>query len=301
MLYPNVARFHVYSMLGFFFFGETFDERDAFSHRYCGYLSSPRISFHSTKQPQYVPHLFKNASLVKEPLFSSSSSSSSTNPTLSSPVSRLHPCPASNCRPIQSQKTTKSVTAFADGLASPTLKRKKKKKKRRHSEMENPTAELLAKTEQDMPELIAEMRDVKCKKRKREEEPNSIKVQREDVPSGQDEDWCLGEMWRINPDASSEKPKQQSQLTTEQKLSPTQKQIQLMLCETPQNHHDSTIKTKKKKHKEKLKENIKHETSERLVVFSTFSTAIPNSFIFLTNVIHLLDTTIFCSFIERLR
>ncbi|XP_060757448.1 ubiquitin carboxyl-terminal hydrolase 36 isoform X2 [Neoarius graeffei] len=222
-----------------------------------------RISLHSTKQPQYVPHLFKNASLVKEPLFSSSSSSSLTNPTLSSPVSRLHPCPASNCRPIQSQKTTKSVTAFADGLASPTLKRKKKKKKWRHSEMENPTAELPAKTEQDMPELIAEMRDVKCKKRKREEEPNSIKVQREDVPSGQDEDWCLGEMWRINPDASSEKPKQQSQLTTEQKLSLTQKQIQLMLCETPQNHHDSTIKTKKKKHKEKLKENIKHETSER--------------------------------------
>lgn len=262
----------------------------SFSPCYCGYLSSLRIPFHSAKQPQHVPHLFKNASLLKEPSFSSSFSSV-TNPTLSSPVSRLHPCPASNCGPIQSQKATESITAFADGLASPTLKRKKKKKKRRHSELENPTAELPAETEQDMPELTAEMREVKkCKKRKRAEEPNSVKVQREGVPSGQDEDWCLGEMWRINPDGSSERTKQQPHLTTEQKPSQTQKQIQPVLCETPQSHHDSTVKKKKKKkHKEKLDENIKHE---RLVVFSTFSTVIPNSFISLTSVIRLLDTTI---------
>ncbi|MCI4385212.1 hypothetical protein PGIGA_G00047810 [Pangasianodon gigas] len=224
-----------------------------------------RIPFHSAKQPQHVPHLFKNASLFKEP----SSSSSLMNPTLSSPVSRLHPCPASNCGPIQSQKTTESATAFADGLASPTLKKKKKKKKkRRHSEMENPATELPAKTEQDMPELTAELRKVKKrKKRKREEEPNSMKVQTEGMqshlePSGQDEDWCLGETWRINSGESSERPKQQK--PTEPKPSQAQEQIQPMLCETPQNHHDSTVKKKKKKHKEKLDENIiKHESSER--------------------------------------
>lgn len=157
--------------------------------------------------------------------------------------------------------------------------------------MENPTAELLAKTEQDVPELTAEMRKVKKhKKRKREEEPNSMKVQREGVqshlePSGQDEDWCLGEMWRINPDGSSEKPKQQRQLTTEPKPSQAQEQIQPTLCETSQNHHDSNVKKKKKKkiHKEKLDENIKHETSERLEVFRN-----PNSFLSLTIIIHIL-------------
>ncbi|KAG7335095.1 hypothetical protein KOW79_001691 [Hemibagrus wyckioides] len=238
-----------------------------------------RIPFHSAKQPQHVPHLFKNASLSKEPSssfpspFSSSSSSSFLkNPTLSSPVSRLHPCPASNCGPIQSQKTTESATGFADGLTNPTLKKKKKKKKRRHSEMENPVAELPAKVEQEMPELTAERRKVKKrKKRKREEQPNSVTVQREDVqchlePSGQDEDWCLGETWSINPNGSSERPKQQPQPSTEPKPSETQEQIQPVLCETPQNHHDSTVKKKKKKkkHKEKLNDdNIKHESSER--------------------------------------
>ncbi|XP_053510034.1 ubiquitin carboxyl-terminal hydrolase 36 isoform X2 [Ictalurus furcatus] len=239
-----------------------------------------RIPFHSAKQPQHVPHLFKNASLLKGP----SLSSSLMKPTLSSPISRLQPCPASNCGPTQSQKTTESCTGFADGLASPTLKKKKKKKKRRHSEMENPTAELPAKTEQDVPELTAEMRRVKKhKKRKREEEPNSMKVQREGVqshlePSGQDEDWCLGETWKINPDGSSEKPKQQRQLTTEPKPSQAQEQIQPMLCETSQNHHDSNIKKKKKKkkHKEKLDENIKHETSERKTETMHIDTELPD-------------------------
>ncbi|KAK3552493.1 hypothetical protein QTP86_012153 [Hemibagrus guttatus] len=137
--------------------------------------------------------------------------------------------------------------------------------------MENPIAELPAKVEQEMPELTAETRKVKKrKKRKREEEPNSVTVQREDVrchlePSGQDEDWCLGETWRINPNGSSERPKQQPQSSTEPKPSKTQEQIQPMLCDAPQNHHDSSVKKKKKKkkHKEKLNDNIKDETSER--------------------------------------
>lgn len=158
--------------------------------------------------------------------------------------------------------------------------------------MENPVAELPAKVEQEIPELTAERRKVKKrKKRKQEEQPNSVTVQREDVqchlePSGQDEDWCLGETWRINPNGSSERPKQQPQPSTEPKPSETQEQIQPVLCETPQNHHDSTVKKKKKKkkHKEKLNDdNIKHESSERLVVFTT---VIPNAVIFLTNMMH---------------
>lgn len=179
--------------------------------------------------------------------------------------------------------------------------------------MENPIAELPAKKEHDMSELTAEKRKVKKhKKQKREEEPNSLTVQREVVqcrpePAGQDEDWCLGESWRINPDGSSERLKQQPQWSTEPKPSETQEQIQPVLCETPQNHHDSdTIKKKKKKkkHKEKLDDDIKHETSERFVVFTT---VIPNSVISLTRhdilfkhymMQHFLSTF---PFIERLR
>lgn len=231
------------------------------------------------------------------------------NPTLSSPVmSRIHPCPANNCGPIQSQKTTESATGFADGLISPTLKKKKKKKKKRHhSEMDSPISEPPAKTEQDTPEITVETRKVKKrKKRKREDEPSSMTVQGEGVqshlePSGQDEDWCLGEAWRLNPDGSSERPKPQPQLTTEPKLSQAQEEIQPVLCETPQNHHDSTVKKKKmkKKHKEKLEESIKHETSKRLVVFRSFSAGIPNSFISLTDIKqHFL---VFLPFLEKLR
>ncbi|KAF5902640.1 ubiquitin carboxyl-terminal hydrolase 36 [Clarias magur] len=228
-----------------------------------------RIPFHSAKQPQHVPHLFKNASLLKKPSSSSTSYSSSslTNPPVSLPVSRLHPCPSSNCGPIQSQKTTASAAESPNGLTSPLLK-KKKKKKRHHSEMENLTAERHAKTEQDTAELAAEMGKVKKrKKRKREEEPNGSKVQKEGVhshlePSAQDEDWCLGETWRINPGGSSERPKQQPII--EPKLSQAQGEIHPMVCETPQNQHDSTIKKKKKKkQKEKLDENTNHETPLR--------------------------------------
>lgn len=178
--------------------------------------------------------------------------------------------------------------------------------------MENPAAELPAQAEQGMPEVTAEMEKVKKhKKQKREEEQNSVKVQREDVqckqePSGQDEDWCLGETWKINSDGSSERPKQQPHLSTQPKLSQTQEQIQPMLCETPLNHHDSAIKKKKKKkkHKEKLDDENKkkHETDERLVVFST-----EILLFFLTNMMHFLKPCLMqhplapFPFIERLR
>ncbi|XP_046721965.1 ubiquitin carboxyl-terminal hydrolase 36 isoform X2 [Silurus meridionalis] len=228
-----------------------------------------RISFHSATQPQHVPHLFKNASLLKEPSSSSFSSSCSplTNPTLSSPVSKLLSCPASKCGPTQSQKTTESATGLADGFPSPSLK--KKKKKRRLSEMEKPTAELPAKTQQVVPELTAETKKVKKrKKRKREEETQSATVQKEGVrshlePSGPDEDWSLGETWRINADGSSKRPKQQ--VTPEPKPPQPQEQIQPVSCETPESHPDHTVKKKKKKkkHKEKLDISIKHEVSER--------------------------------------
>ncbi|TSK87561.1 Ubiquitin carboxyl-terminal hydrolase 36 [Bagarius yarrelli] len=224
-----------------------------------------RIPFHSAKQPQHVPHLFKNASLFKEPS-PSSSSAFLKNPTLSSPVSRLHFSPASVCEPIPSQKATKLATGFADDLVSPTIKKKKKKKKkkRRHSETENPTAELPAKAEQHMPELTAEIRKVKKRKNmKLEEESNSMTVQQKDIhlePSGQDEDWCLGETWRINSDGSSGRPKQHPQLSPEPKPPQSPKLCELMTCETLQNHH----KKKKKKHKEKLgDEIIEYEASER--------------------------------------
>lgn len=252
--------------------------KSVFSPCYCD-LSFSRISFHSAKQPQHVPHLFKNASLDKVP------SSSSTNPTRSSPDSRLYPCLASNCGPIQSRKTTESATGFADGCNGPTMKKKKKKKKQRNSEMEIPTAEPAAKTEQHMPEA---KKVKKRKKRKREEEQSSVKVQREGMqshldPSGQDEDWCLGESWTINPDGSTERPNQQPQLRPEPNLSQPQEQIQAVFCETAQNHPIVKKKKKKKKHKERQDENIMHETFKRLVVFINFITVVLNS---LTNIIH---------------
>lgn len=159
--------------------------------------------------------------------------------------------------------------------------------------MENPIAEVSAKTEQDMLELMTERKKVKKrKKRKLEEEPSSVTVRSEGVPahlepSGQDEDWCLGETWRINQDGSSEKPKQQPNSTTEPKQSQAPDEMQPVLCETPQNHHDSTIKKKKKKHKEKLSVNIKHETFNRLVGFSA---VIPSLFISQTHITDFLKT-----------
>lgn len=153
--------------------------------------------------------------------------------------------------------------------------------------MENPIAEVSAKTEQDMLELMTETKKAKKrKKRKREEEPSSVTVRREGVPAhleppGQDEDWCLGETWRINQDGGSEKPKQQPNPTTEPKPSQAPDEMQLVLRETPQNHHDSTVKKNKKKHKEKLNVNINHETFNRLVVFSA---VIPSLFTSLTHI-----------------
>lgn len=272
-----------------------------FSPCYCD-LSSSRISFHSAKQSQHVPHLFKNASLLKVP-------SSLTNPTRSSPDSRLYSCPANNCGPIQSPKTTQSATGFADGCTSPTIKKKKKKKKRRNSEMEIPTAEPAAKTEQHENKLTSEVKTVKKrKKRKREEEQSSVTVQRESMqshlaPSGQDEDWCLGETWRINPNGNTERPKQQPQLNPEPTLSQAQEQIQAMFCETSQNQ-PIVKKKKKKKHKEKLDQSIVCDISDRLVVFSTFSTVVPNSLI---NIVHIVKPCMMqhspalLSFTERLK
>ncbi|XP_062874667.1 ubiquitin carboxyl-terminal hydrolase 36 isoform X2 [Trichomycterus rosablanca] len=225
-------------------------------------LQVHRISLHSAKPPSHVPHFFKNKTPLKEP-----SSAPANSPSPATPHFFNNP------GPILSQKSTESGTGFANGLVSPTLNKKKKKKKRRHSEAETPITELPAKTK-DVPGVRAENKKVKkSKRRKLEEKQNGIEAHREGLQShlepaeGQDEDWCLGETWRIKSDAeaSVERPKKRPQPITEPELSQSSI-IKPVLDQTSPSHQCSTEKRrkKKKKFKEELQGNDgKHKTVDR--------------------------------------
>ncbi|KAL6477127.1 hypothetical protein MHYP_G00156260 [Metynnis hypsauchen] len=223
-----------------------------------------RVPFHSPKlQPPPVMHLFKNTSPVKQ------LSSSSKNPTLSSPVSECKPPSISIAGPIK--KPVESSTGNSDGLCCVMLKmKKKKKKKRRHSEVEAPISELPAKPLQEEPESRREKKkERKRKKRKREEELNGLEAQTEGVQSHlelppQDEDWCLGDTWGISVDAkgSNQRPKKLSEPSTEPKPSPPKAQPESqsaphqtpsLFCAGPA-LQGLTIKKKKKKKKKPSKE-----------------------------------------------
>ncbi|XP_072550501.1 ubiquitin carboxyl-terminal hydrolase 36 isoform X2 [Salminus brasiliensis] len=242
-----------------------------------------RVPFHSPKlQSPPVTHLFKNTSPLKEP------PSSSQNPAVSSPVSKLLPHPSSHPGPIKSQKTVESGTDVADGLGSPILKKKKKKKKRRHSDVEAPISELPAKPQQKEPELRSEKKkEKKRKKRKREEKQNGLETQREVVqshlePPPQDEDWCLGDTWTISVDAkrTTERPDKQSEPSTEPKLSqpkaqppsPSTTHQTLPLPSPGPDLQDPTLKKKKKKKKKKLREELQETKDQPEVSASTSGT-----------------------------
>ncbi|XP_017567469.1 ubiquitin carboxyl-terminal hydrolase 36 isoform X2 [Pygocentrus nattereri] len=222
-----------------------------------------RVPFHSPKlQPPPVMHLFKNTSPLKQ------LSSSSKNPTLSSPVSECKPHPTSIAGPIK--KTAESSAGNSDGLCVMLKMKKKKKKKRRHSEVEAPVDELPAKPLQAEPESRHEKKkERKRKKRKREEELNGLEAQAEGVqshlePPPQDEDWCLGDTWGVSVDAkgSTQRPKKLSEPSTEPKPSPPKAQpesqsepqpTQSLLCAGPA-LQGLTLKKKKKKKKKPRKE-----------------------------------------------
>lgn len=176
-----------------------------------------------------------------------------------------------------------SDAAIADGLSSPTLKKKKKKKKkRRHSEVDSLNSKLLSTPQQELDSRSEKRKERKRKKRKREEESNGLEAYREGVQSHlelppQDEDWLLGDMWRIGVDAkgSSERTKKPSEPSTEPKQSKqTEPEAQPQSQSVPHQTlplpslGPASQKKKKKRKKQKLREDIDEtkgnpENSER--------------------------------------
>ncbi|XP_066497663.1 ubiquitin carboxyl-terminal hydrolase 36 [Hoplias malabaricus] len=231
-------------------------------------LQRHRVPLHSPKlQPPPVT-IFKHVSPLKEP------SSLPNKPSHSSPLCKAKPDPFSKPGPITNQTAVESGIAY--GLSSPTLKKKKKKKKkkRRHSEVEAPVSEPPAEAQREEAECKSEKRkEKKRKKRKREEEQNDHEAQREMVQSHLesplwDEDWCLGDTWRVGIDAkgSTEQSKKQepptdpkvSQSKSKPESPSTSQQI-LSLPSPGPALQDPTLKKKKKKKKKKLREEL-HET-----------------------------------------
>ncbi|KAL1277513.1 hypothetical protein QQF64_024186 [Cirrhinus molitorella] len=157
-----------------------------------------RFSTHSLNLKS-SPSTF-NHSKVSSPLKQPSSTPEPHAHARSPQTNGIKPQPYSTPRPIQRQSPSASTTGLPEVLTSPTLKKKKKKLKRQHSEVEQdaPTASL---PDEPMPST-ENRKKKKKKKRKREHEANGLEEQRECVQSHlephQDEDWCLGETWRIS-------------------------------------------------------------------------------------------------------
>lgn len=192
-----------------------------------------------------MPHFFKNTTPFKVP---------SSVPTLSTP--------SNNPGPGLTPPSIDSAPGSANGLTSPLSSKKKKKKKRRHSETETPTIQIPIQTKQDLlpPELRAEHKKLKkSKKRKLEGKQNGAEAHRDE---GQEDDWCLGETWRIKtgdeaPAGGSEKkPRSIKESEMFQNSSITQ---------SP-SLQGSTEKEKKKKKKKKSKES-KPDAVERFAGF----------------------------------
>ncbi|KAG7460203.1 hypothetical protein MATL_G00218850 [Megalops atlanticus] len=117
----------------------------------------------------------------------------------------LHPHPSPAWTP------TAPLSPVGPAPASPALQKRKKKRKRRHSEMEAGAAPAAADTRDEAAGAEAsgeKRRKKKKKKRKREEEEGERRESRRESvethlepppPAPQEEDWCLGEPWRISP------------------------------------------------------------------------------------------------------
>ncbi|KAK2915824.1 hypothetical protein Q8A67_000198 [Cirrhinus molitorella] len=225
-----------------------------------------RFSTHSLNLKS-SPSTF-NHSKVSSPLKQPSSTPEPHAHARSPQTNGIKPQPYSTPRPIQRQSPSASTTGLPEVLTSPTLKKKKKKLKRQHSEVEQdaPTA---SPPDEPMPST-ENRKKKKKKKRKREHEANGLEEQRECVQSHlephQDEDWCLGETWRISEAKEKEFESSKAAKNRETKPQPVPPIGQPETDPVPK-------KKKKHKFKEQLEELSNGATASKCAVVKEVSGA----------------------------